>query len=121
MNFSDAIKSYFGNYAEFKGRARRSEYWYSYLFVFLVNLPLVVFSSVVDQGEIGFFTLLQFAWSVATFVPSLAVASRRMHDTGKSFGYFFLILIPLVGWILVLIELLKDGFPGPNKYGEPVK
>jgi uncharacterized membrane protein YhaH (DUF805 family) len=121
MSFSDAIKSFFANYANFSGRARRSEYWFASLFAFIVNLPLVVLSSIADQGQVGIFTLMQLGWTVAIIVPSLAVASRRLHDTGKSFGYYFLILIPLVGAILVLIELLKDSAPGPNKYGNPVK
>lgn len=121
MSFSDAIKSFFANYANFKGRARRSEYWFASLFAFIVNLPLLFLSAIAEQGQVGIFTLLQFSWSLAILVPSLAIASRRLHDTGKSFGYYFLVLIPLVGAILVLIELLKDGTPGPNKYGEPVK
>jgi uncharacterized membrane protein YhaH (DUF805 family) len=121
VNFSDAVKSFFENYANFKGRARRSEYWFASLFIFIVNFPLVIASSDFDQNGLGPFTFVQFAWSVAVFVPSLAIASRRMHDTGKSFGYFFLVLIPLIGAILVLVELLKDGNSGPNKYGNPVK
>ena len=120
MNFSDAIKSFFANYANFNGRARRSEYWFASLFVFIVNLPLVVLSSA-EQGQVGLFTIMQLGWTAGIIVPSLAIASRRLHDTGKSFGYYFLILIPLVGAILVLIELLKDSAPGPNKYGNPVK
>jgi uncharacterized membrane protein YhaH (DUF805 family) len=121
MNFSDAINSFFRNYANFNGRARRSEYWFSQLFVFIVGLPLAVMSAIVDQGEIGLVTLMQYGWTIAVFIPGLAAVSRRLHDTGKSFGYYFLILIPLVGVILVLIELLKDGTPAPNKYGDPVK
>lgn len=121
MNFSDAVKSFFENYANFQGRARRSEYWFATLFIFIVNFPLVIASWVFDQNTLGLFTLIQLAWSLAVFIPSLAIASRRLHDTGKSFGYYFLVLIPLVGAILVLVELLKDGTPGPNKYGNPVK
>ena len=121
MSFSDAIKSFFANYANFNGRARRSEYWFASLFVFIVNFPLVILSSIADQGQVGIFTLMQLGWTVAVIVPSLAIASRRLHDTGKSFCYYFLILIPLVGAILVLIELLKDSAPGSNKYGNPVK
>ncbi|GAA4827653.1 DUF805 domain-containing protein [Algivirga pacifica] len=92
------------NYAVFSGRATRSEYWYYVLF----NL---IFSFIV--GFIGGFIgveALGAIYSLAVILPSLAVAVRRVHDTGKS-GWF--VLVPIYGLILMFTE----GEAGDNKYG----
>lgn len=125
MSFIDAIKSYFKNYATFKGRARRSEFWFTVLFTFLVSAAL----SIVFQGptemvwdmEVEQSSAAENLWSLATIVPSLAVTWRRLHDVGRSGKYFFFILIPIAGFIMLLIELTKDSQPGANGYGAPVK
>ena len=125
MSFIDAIKSYFKNYATFKGRARRSEFWFTVLFTFLVSAALsIIFSGptemmwdmAVEQSSAA-----ENLWSLATLVPSLAVTWRRLHDVGRSGKYFFFILIPIAGIIMLLIELTKDSQAGANAYGEPVK
>jgi len=96
------------NYAEFKGRARRSEYWYFFLFNLIISMVL----GFVDVfSEIGF---LGNIYTLAVFIPSLAVGVRRMHDVGKS-GWF--LLIPIYNFILALTE----GEKGENKYGEDPK
>ena len=101
MSFFDAIKSYFKNYATFKGRARRSEFWFTVLFTFLVSAALsIIFSGptemmwdmAVEQSSAA-----ENLWSLATLVPSLAVTWRRLHDVGRSGKYFFFILIPIAG------------------------
>ena len=125
MSPVDAIKSFFSNYANFKGRARRSEFWYSYLFVGVVGfiLNLVMPGQVMDIGGIPVVGqgILYGLWSLATFIPLLAVIWRRLHDVNASGGYFFMILIPLVGIILVIIKWATEGTAGPNAYGNPVK
>jgi uncharacterized membrane protein YhaH (DUF805 family) len=60
-------------------------------------------------------------WSLATLVPSLAITWRRLHDVSKPGTYFFFILIPIAGAIMLLIQLVKDSTPGANPYGAPVK
>jgi uncharacterized membrane protein YhaH (DUF805 family) len=122
MAFSDAIKSFFTNYAVFSGRARRSEYWLATLFVTIISLPISFLDTIVSPGdEFGVFTALGFLWSLATFIPSLAIASRRLHDTDTSFGYFFMILIPIVGVILLIVKLAEDGTRRTNRFGESTK
>ena len=59
--------------------------------------------------------------SLMLAVPSLAVTWRRLHDAGKSGTYFFYILIPIAGIIMLLIQLTKDSQPGENQFGAPVK
>ena len=104
MGMIEAVKSCFSNYATFSGRARRSEYWYFCLFNFLVGLVL---------------TFIPFAgifYSLITFLPGLAVAVRRLHDTGRSGWMWFLCLIPLIGWIWLLVLYCTDS-KEDNQYG----
>jgi uncharacterized membrane protein YhaH (DUF805 family) len=114
MTFGEAVSKYFKDYANFKGRSRRSEYWFQVLFTTLVLLGTGLLASF-DMG----FTYVIAA--LAFFIPSLAAVSRRLHDVGKSFGYYFFVLIPFVGGILLLVWLATDSNRGPNQYGESVK
>lgn len=112
MGFADAVKSVFSQYAGFNGRARRSEFWYFYLFNIIVAAVLGILSSF-----LGFFSIISGLYSLAILVPSIAVGIRRLHDIGKS-GWFYLIcFIPLVGSIILLIFFAKDSEPGENQYG----
>jgi uncharacterized membrane protein YhaH (DUF805 family) len=92
------------NYANFNGRARRSEYWYFVLFNFIISLGINLIGAAVD------FDMLGNIYSLAVLIPSLAVAVRRMHDVGKS-GWF--ILIPIYNLILAC----TDSQAGDNEYG----
>ena len=125
MSFIDAIKSYFKNYATLKGRARRSEFWFTVLFTVLVSAALaIVFpgpTEMVWDMEVEQTSAAENLWSLATLVPSLAVTWRRLHDVGRSGKYFFFILIPIAGIIMLLIQLTKDSEPGENQYGASVK
>ncbi len=96
------------NYANFKGRARRSEYWYFVLFNAIVGGALFFVGSAIHLGFLG------FLYPVFVFIPSFSVAVRRMHDSGKS-GWF--LFIPIYGFIL----LLTSGTTGDNKYGQDPK
>lgn len=114
MSFGDAVSKFFKDYANFKGRSRRSEYWFQYLFMTLVLMGTSVLSAL-DMG------LTYGIAALAFLIPSLSTISRRLHDTGKSFGYFFFVLIPIVGWILLIVWLATDSNRGPNQYGNSVK
>ena len=124
MTFIEAIKSYFKNYVTFKGRARRSEFWYSVLFTALVSTAISIIAPG-HQGMMGDWgtdqpSTLSNLWSLATFLPSLAITWRRLHDVNKSGGWFFFMFLPIVGWILLLIQLVKEGDAEANSYGKPV-
>ena len=125
MSFVDAIKSYFQNYANFKGRARRSEFWWVALFTTLVSAGLSILfpGTVMELNGVAFQqnSPIVSLWSLATLVPSLAITWRRLHDVSKSGPYFFFVLIPLAGAIMLLIQLVKDSTPGANTFGAPVK
>lgn len=114
MNFGDAIKSGFNNYVGFSGRARRSEYWYWVLFVFIVTAALNILSG----GDAdGLFGILSFLFAIAVFLPGLAMAIRRLHDTDRSGWFVLLALIPLVGIIILLVFYVQEGTPGDNRFG----
>lgn len=91
MTFGESIKTCFSKYAEFSGRADRSEYWWFELFLLLV---------IVGAAMLG--ETLSNLVSLAVLLPSLAVGARRLHDINKSGWWQLLYLIPVVGWIVVI-------------------
>jgi uncharacterized membrane protein YhaH (DUF805 family) len=115
VSFSEALNNFWKKYSQFEGRASRAEYWFSYLFV----VGSTLFLTIVDAVA-GTYPVLSLLFSLAVFIPNLAVAARRMHDVGKSGTYLLFGLIPFVGGILVLIELVKEADPRVNMYGAPV-
>ncbi|MCB5179797.1 DUF805 domain-containing protein [Streptomyces antimicrobicus] len=107
-HYLDVLKKY----AVFSGRARRQEYWLFVLFNVIISLVLAL----VD-GILGTNGILGVVYSVAVLLPSLAVAVRRLHDTGRSGWWLLIALVPLVGAIVLLVFLATEGEPNPNKYG----
>ena len=97
----------FENYANFSGRASVSQFW-----TFYIICILLTFSSAFAPPIFVIFLLVQI-------IPSLSIFVRRLHDTGHSGAYIFLMLIPIIGWIWILILLLKEGDVSSNKYGMP--
>ena len=109
-------------YADFKGRARRKEYWMFFLFNIIFGAVAVIIDNIagtaVSSAGYGIFYGL---YSLAVFIPSLAVAVRRLHDIGKS-GWMLLVgLIPIIGPIWLLVLMVTDSNPGNNKYGQNPK
>lgn len=92
--FTDAIASFFRNYVNFSGRASRSEFWYAILFTFITSIVL----SALDQTG-----AIYGLWSLATILPSLAVTTRRLHDTNRSGWLQLLVLCPLIGQITLIV------------------
>lgn len=105
MDFVTAIKTCFSKYADFTGRARRSEFWFFYLLTFVV----------------GWIPYIGWLASVALIIPSFSVGARRLHDTGRSGWWQLLSLIPVIGTIVLIIWWASEGTPGANEYGENPK
>ncbi len=104
MTFTDSIKTCLSKYADFKGRASRSEYWWFILFLFLGFFILSFFGKT-----------LVLIFNFGMLLPSIAVATRRLHDTNRT-GWLQLIgIIPIIGW-LILIFLLVQGPKEPNRF-----
>lgn len=101
------------NYVTFEGRARRSEYWCFTLFNILAVLVLALIDAALFKGH----AILSNLYALAAFLPGLAVAVRRLHDTGRSGWWYLIALIPLVGAIVLLVFFVTDSDAGPNAYG----
>ena len=127
MSFGVAIKSFWSNYATFKGRARRSEYWYIQLFLVLTNLAVAAIDLVLMNGDVDRFIanggggIVGLVWILVTIVPALAVLVRRLHDTGKSGWWILIGLVPFVGTIVLFVFSVLDSTAGANRYGESPK
>jgi len=105
MTFGKSIGTCFSKYANFNGRASRSEYWWWVLFVILVSAATGVVSE-----------MLSGIFSLAILLPYLAVGARRLHDTDRSGWFLLLNLIPLIGWIILLVFFIQEG-KEPNRFG----
>lgn len=116
-----AFQSAFQRYAEFSGRSTRSEYWYFALANFLILMAMRVFAVVFLMGGAGVFggiwVLATIGYVIAAFIPSLSVLVRRLHDTGHSGWWYFIQVIPIIGFIWMLVLLCRDSTPGENRYG----
>jgi len=114
-------------YAQFSGRARRSEYWLFALFTFAVSVAISILRLIIsgpqslESGSFDALGLVSLAFSLAMFIPSLAVAFRRLHDTDRSAWWILIVLIPLIGAIVLLVFYLLPGTTGPNKFGPDPK
>ena len=114
MGFGDAVKTCFSKYAEFKGRAARPEYWWFFLSYVIVYFVLLILASAAR----GLFVLVWLS-ALAYFLPLLAAAVRRLHDTGRSGWWYLIGLVPFVGFIILIVFLAGEGQPGANQYGPP--
>lgn len=112
MSFVEAVKTCFQKYVTFKGRARRSEFWWFMLFNSVVS---GILSSLSQYGT--FFMVLFVLAYLAMILPCLAVLIRRLQDMGKRWPAIFISLIPIVGAILLIVWCAKDSEPGTNAFG----
>ena len=95
------------HYADFSGRARRKEYWMFVLFNFIISFVMSLLGLVV----------LSWIYTVAVFIPSLAVCVRRLHDIGKSGWWLLISFIPLIGLIWLIVLFVQDSQAGSNEWG----
>lgn len=109
-------------YADFGGRARRTEYWMFVLFNFIFGLVAIALDNVlgIAINNIGYGPIYGI-YTLAVLIPGLAVSVRRLHDVGKSGLMLLIILIPLIGVIWLLILSLTDSQPGTNQWGSNPK
>ena len=118
-------------YADFRGRSTRSEYWRFALGYFGVLVLMLLFGGglgaatsalgasddTAASAGVGLATILLILFWLAGFIPSLAVAVRRLHDQDKSGWLYLITLIPYLGGLVIFIFMLLPGTPGPNRYG----
>lgn len=111
------IKCLTEKYADFEGRARRSEFWYFALFNIIAAIVINIVAGILTNviGEAAAF--LGLLYSLATLLPNLSVAARRLHDTGRSGWWQLIGIIPLIGFIVLLIFYTQDSSFDRNEYG----
>lgn len=108
------------NYAVFSGRARRKEYWMFFLINNLIGtlafaLELWLHTDLMHLGQ------LPFVYSIAVFIPGLAVVVRRLHDVGRSAWSLLFLLIPVFGGFAIFFFMMLKGDPHTNAYGPSPK
>ena len=109
-------------YADFRGRARRTEYWMFALF----NFIFIILAAIIDNilgltfGELPY-GVFYFLYALVVLIPGLAVGVRRLHDVGKSGWMMLIALIPIVGAIWLLVLMVTDSTVGENQYGQNPK
>ncbi len=115
MDFQTAVRTVLQQkYADFNGRAPRSEYWWFVLAYAIAYVVLAVIGSIL--GRIGMFLPLLLA--LAVFIPAIAVSIRRLHDVDKSGWWLLIALVPFVGGLILLYFTVQRGTIGPNQFGE---
>ncbi len=137
MGFPESVRTCFGKFADFQGRASRSEFWWFFLFSVLVSLgltiPLYVLMAIAaavgDNGAgAGLAAVISIIWSIVVviitivlLIPLLAVGARRLHDYGQSAWFLLLYFVPCGNLVLIVLWAL-GGTPGDNPYGpRPVR
>jgi uncharacterized membrane protein YhaH (DUF805 family) len=134
LSFSEAIKTCFQKFAEFRGWASRPEFWWFALVYYLVIFAPVVAFLFISQDSNSFnqatfdnqgtngtglvFGLILSAAVLAMLIPYLAVGTRRLHDPGKPGWWWFITLVPF-GSIILIVFWASEGDKGSNQYGPP--
>ena len=106
----EAVRKFFTNFSDFSTRSRRSEYWWAVLFTTIVSTLL---GWILPDGS-----LITGLVSLLFLIPTIAVTVRRLHDVGKPGTYYLWNLLPLVGQLIILLQVIKDSDTenqwGPN-------
>lgn len=117
---SKSIKICFSKFFNIEGRASRSEFWYLAFWMTFLLVSEIIFQADFNiyHASISIFLFwICVLTNIVFLIPFITCACRRLHDTGKSAAGIFLCIIPVVGWIIVLVMLAKES-DGPNNYGK---
>ena len=134
MSFIQSIKSFYKNYFNFRGRASRSEYWWNNLLSYgLITIWYAVYfvalfslidagsdpteATLIAYGQTGIVGILLLIFLLASFIPSLSISFRRIHDKNKSAWNFLWLLVPIFGCIPILVWFCQRGTVGENRFG----
>jgi uncharacterized membrane protein YhaH (DUF805 family) len=111
VSFTEAISDALSKYATFRGRSSRSAYWWFYLF----NILILIAALLVDLA-LGTSGIIYGLVGLGLLLPNLAVAARRLHDSGHSAWWLLIGILPLIGAIVLLVFTLQRSEP-PNQWG----
>ncbi len=112
VGFAGAISGAFSHLLTFRGRASRSAFWW---FALVAAIAWLVLSFIENRSTIAG-VILYIIIGLPLWVASLTLAVRRLHDADHSGWWWWIGLVPLVGWIVLLVFYLLPGTPGPNRF-----
>ncbi len=121
MDFLTAVKVCMEKYSIFSGRALRSEFWFFQLFVVLGSILMSVVDMVISDASFGDSGETYTAFFTVTLIPSFAAGARRLHDINRSGWWQWLWIIPIIGWIVIIVWLATKGEDSDNRFGPPPK
>ena len=113
MSFGEAVSDGFDHYTNFDGRASRPAFWWWFLFQILVLVGAQILDAILGTG------FLYLIAALGLLLPSLSVGIRRLHDTNRSGWWILIGLIPIIGFIVLLIFYIQESDAGDNQYGPP--
>jgi uncharacterized membrane protein YhaH (DUF805 family) len=119
MDLTQAVRSVARKPADFDGRAARPEFWWFALFSAVVGTALGAANVVTPRGAVLVGSALSGVWSVVAFVPTLAVAVRRLRDAGRRWQNVFWALLPVVGTVLLIVRLCEPSVAVEGHRGVP--
>jgi uncharacterized membrane protein YhaH (DUF805 family) len=113
----------------FGGRARRAEFWWFVLLNFIVSIILNVVGTTANltwspdpsMGPMYAFSIPSLVYGLLVLIQGIALSVRRLHDTNKSGWWLLLFLLPILGFIILIVFYVLPGTVGPNKYGDDPK
>jgi|GEM_PF-305303 len=128
MDIKKAFRTYYVSalkrYYDFKGRTSRKAYWMFVLFNVLISWIAIAIDNILGTEEVGRLSLWGIQngmfnnfYGLVMLIPGLAIAVRRLHDVGKKGNMLFFLFLPVVGWFIVFMELIREGNPDRNEYG----
>ena len=117
MGFGQAIAAGFNNYFNFKDRSTRSAYWYFVLFLIIAGFITSILDVLLFHPKIA--GPINGIFSLATIIPGLSLSVRRLHDIGRTGWWVLLGLIPVIGWIILIVWACQPTVPQANEYGSP--
>ena len=122
VNFQTAIEICIKKkYADFSGRASRSEFWFFYLFILIGSILTIIADVNMFSHSFDAWGPVNSIYQLLVILPSLAVSARRLHDTNRSGWWYLLIFLPIVGVIILIIWWATKGEKKKNKFGNPIK
>ena len=115
VGFGEAVRGAFGHILTFRGRASRSAFWW---FAVLQIIAYLVIGFITNRSSVVG-TILDIVVGIPLWLAGLSLTVRRLHDANHTGWWWWIGLVPIVGWIVLLVFYLVPGTPGPNRYNFP--
>ena len=116
MGFSESIRTCLNKYIDFNGRASRPEFWWFFLALGVLWIALDVVNRTTGSSVAA---VAELTAVLALLFPALAVGARRLHDIDRTGWWQLIDLVPILGFVVLVIFMAKAGDDGPNRYGDP--